>query len=107
MGLDLGTVSPRQPCAVDLSAARLCLALLRMLAGQGVEKQTVEMWIHGESPAVQTRCATAKLDGCPVVTAPALALELGMMQGANKALEAPEKLLQRQFSSMGLDKRVA
>lgn len=102
-------VSPRQPSVAGLSAARLCLALLQMLAGQRVEKQTVEMWICGESLAMQTQCVTASpaLEGCPSVTAPAPALELGMTQTANEALEAQEILLQRQISAMDFDKRMA
>lgn len=80
-----------------------------MLAGQRIEKQTVEMQIHGQSLALQTRCASAglALEGCRSMTAFALALELGIMQAAREALEAQEMLLQRQFSPMGFDKRVA
>lgn len=64
-----------------------------MLAGQRVEKQMVETWIHGESPAMQTWCAQHWRDAL----LNSLALEVGVMKGANEALGAQEILYRNSF----------
>lgn len=101
-------MSPHQPRA----AAYLLHGCVRLCCGCWQAKEWKnKRWRRGSAARARpckhgVPLPSPALEGCPV-TVPARALELGMMQAANEALEAQEIVRQRQFSSMGFDKRVA